>query len=413
MSSCSSYSDITNIISDGYDPMLSEGSLTTPIFRTSTFCFKDCKSGKRAFELAYGLDKPTINESSQLIYTRVNNPNMEILEDKMRYLDDTEACLIFSSGMAAITNSLLAVLDIGDTLVYSSPVYGGTHYLLNHILPKYGIHVHSFPAGCDENTFSNFVKERQQNKENIKVVYIETPCNPLLTITSLKMIDHVRNNECSNALIFVDNTMTGPEFLKPNQFGADLILYSVTKFIGGHSDLIAGLASGKKKVIDKIKVYRTVFGSTPDPNTCWLIQRSLPTISLRMQTQQTNCKMVYDFLKNHPKIKKIYYPGVNNDSQRRILEEEYKGQGSIISFDIDGGEKESFQFLDNLKVLKLAVSLGSVESLAQHPSSMTHSDLSVKDKEECGIHDSLIRMSIGLENIDDILNDLKCALDKI
>jgi methionine-gamma-lyase len=402
-------SNITNILSKGYDPVLSEGSLITPIFRTSTFCFKDSKSGKRAFEIAYGLDKLKEKESPSLIYTRVNNPNMEILEDKLRCLDYTESCLVFSSGMAAITNSLLSILDIGDTLIYSYPVYGGTHYLLTHILPKYGINIYGFPAGCNEEYFKNFIKD----KENIKIIYIETPCNPLLTVTSLKMINDVRNVDCSDALIFVDNTMTGPEFLKPNEYGVDLILYSLTKFIGGHSDLIAGLASGKKKVIDKIKVYRTIFGSIPDPDTCWLIQRSLPTISLRMQNQQQNCKIVYDFLQKHPKVKKIYYPGTNNDYEKNIVDEEYNGQGSIISFDIDGKEKECFIFLDNLLVFKLAVSLGSVESLAQHPYSMTHSDLSEKDKEEGGISDSLIRLSIGLENIDDIINDLKNALEKI
>lgn len=402
-------SNITNLLSHGYDPTLSEGSLVTPIFRTSTFSFNNSKSGKRAFEIAYGLDKLKENESPSLIYTRVNNPNMEIIEDKLRYLDDTESCLVFSSGMAAITNSLLAVLDRGDTLIYSYPVYGGTHYLLTHILPKYGIHVYGFPAGCDETYLMNFVKD----KVNIKVIYIETPCNPLLTVTSLKMIHNVRKFACNNAFILVDSTMAGPEFLKPNKFDVDLILYSVTKFIGGHSDLIAGLASGKKKVIDKIKVYRTIFGSIPDPDTCWLIQRSLPTISLRMKQQQDNCQKVCEFLKTHPKIKKIYYPGMNNDYQKLIVEEEYLGQGSIISFELDGGEKESFLFLDNLRVFKLAVSLGSVESLAQHPYSMTHSDLSSKDKEEGGIHDNLIRLSIGLENVEDIINDLLNALEQI
>lgn len=165
--------------------------------------------------------------------------------------------------------------------------------------------------------------------------------------------------------------------------------------------------------MDKIKVYRTIFGSIPDPDTCWLIQRSLPTISLRMQQQQKNCEIVFDFLEKHPKVKKIYYPGINSDSQKRIVEDEYSGQGSIISFEIEGGVKESFVFLDNLSVFKLAVSLGSVESLAQHPFSMTHSDLSSEDKKEGGIHDNLIRLSIGLENIDDIINDLIHALDQI
>jgi methionine-gamma-lyase len=404
-------SNITKIIHNDYDNLLSEGSLVTPIFKTSTFCFDKAENGKRAFELAYHLDDAKENEVPSLIYTRVNNPNMEILENKLKYFDNTEASLIFSSGMAAISNTLLSLLEKGDSIIYSNPVYGGTHSFLNNILPKYDINVHEFPAGSDETYLEEYIK----NIKNIKIFFIETPCNPLLKLTSLKTIKNIINKYCKDCLLVVDNTMNGPEFFKPSNFGADLIIYSITKFIGGHSDIIAGSVSGPKNLIDKIKVTRTIFGSVPGPDTCWLIQRSLPTVHLRMREQQKNCIEIYKFLKDHVKIKKIYYPGhCNNDVddyQQQIFKEEYTGNGSIISFDLENGEEECFMFLNKLKIIKLAVSLGSVESLAQHPSTMTHSNLTKDDKSKVGITDNLIRLSIGIEDIYDLINDLKNALE--
>jgi methionine-gamma-lyase len=205
-------SNITKIIHNDYDNLLSEGSLVTPIFKTSTFCFDKAENGKRAFELAYHLDDAKENEVPSLIYTRVNNPNMEILENKLKYFDNTEASLIFSSGMAAISNTLLSLLEKGDSIIYSNPVYGGTHSFLNNILPKYDINVHEFPAGSDETYLEEYIK----NIKNIKIFFIETPCNPLLKLTSLKTIKNIINKYCKDCLLVVDNTMNGPEFFKPS-----------------------------------------------------------------------------------------------------------------------------------------------------------------------------------------------------
>ena len=207
----------------------------------------------------------------------------------------------------------------------------------------------------------------------------------------------------------MDNTFCGPIFLKPLELGADLVIYSITKFIGGHSDLIAGSVSGNRKLIDSIRVTRTIFGTIPDPDTCWLIQRSLSTLKLRMEKQCSNAKVLVNYLKKNPRVKKIYYPGMGSDLENKIFEDEYKDSGSIVSFEIDGTKEDTFKILNKMKVFKLAVSLGSVESLIQHPSSMTHSDIPKEDQIKMGINQNLLRCSVGLEDCKDLIDDLENA----
>lgn len=406
-------SDLTKIIHDGYDSKLSEGSLVTPIFRTSTFCFKNSEDGERAFEIAYGLDKKKEDENVALIYSRVNNPNMEIVENKLKTLDNSEDCVICSSGMSAISNTMLSLLNNGDIIIFSAPVYGGTHYLFNGILPKFNIKCLDFEAGLSADEIFDIYGDN----DKIKMIFIESPNNPLLKSTSLVQVNlfaekyYKKYNK--NIIKVVDNTICGPEFFKPNEFNVDLVIYSITKFISGHSDLVSGCVNGKKEYIDKIRVLRTIFGSIPDSDTCWLIQRSLSTLKIRMTEQCKNCKFIYDYLSTHPKILKIYYPGYNSDNQNLIFKNEMKGSGSILSFEINDNKKNVFKFLNNLKVFKLAVSLGSVESLIQHPSSMTHSDLTHDEKAKYGIKDNLVRISVGLENYKDLIRDLEDAFNKI
>lgn len=396
----------TLILNKGYNHKLSEGSIVTPIFRSSTFCFDTAEEGERSFQIAYKLDKPKENEVPVLIYSRVNNPNMEIVEDRLSVLDNSKKSLLFSSGMGAISNTCLSFLKPNDTILYSNPVYGGSDFLFHVLLPQYNINCIPFNSGesCGE------VLEKCQDLKNIKMIFVETPCNPLIKLTSIKEMTKLKlelsKNEKNNVILAVDNTFCGPIYLKPLDLGADLVLYSITKFIGGHSDLIAGSVSGSEELIDNIRVYRTIFGTIPDPDTCWLIQRSLSTLKLRMEKQCINAKKIVEFLSNSDKINEIYYPGLGDENQIKIFNDEYLNSGSIISFTIKGNKQDAFKVLNNFKVFKLAVSLGSIESLIQHPSSMTHSDISKDDQLKMGITDNLLRCSIGLEDVEDLIEDL-------
>lgn len=396
----------TLIFKKGYKPKLSEGSIVTPIFKSSTFCFDKSIEGARSFEIAYGLDQRKEGEDPCLIYSRVNNPNMEIVEEKLAVLDNAETSLIFSSGMAAISTTCLTFLNPGDTLLYSNPVYGGTDYFFTKYLPSKGIKCKSFSCGSSYEE----MLEIASSCENLKIIFVETPCNPLIKLTSLKDVEKLKSN-FSDVITIIDNTFNGPYFLKPIKFGCDIVLYSVSKFIGGHSDIIAGSISGSYNLLSKVKGTRTILGSISDPDTCWLVQRSLATLKMRIEKQCMSAKKIIKSLILHPKIKKIYYPGMGEKSQINIFESEYNDSGSIISFEIDGTKEDCYKFLDNCKVFTLAVSLGSVESLIQHPSSMTHSDLSEEQKLKSGITDNLIRCSVGVESSKDLINDLNNALN--
>jgi methionine-gamma-lyase len=393
----------TKLIKHGYDCKLSMGSLSTPIFKSSTFCFNSAEEGEKSFKIAYGLEKKNDNEDNCLIYSRLNNPNMEILEDKISILDNSEKSLVFSSGMSAISNTIMSFLDTNDTIFYNEPIYGGTEYLFKTYLKKFKINCIPFESGIDSKKLNGQIKKYN----NVKAIFIETPCNPTTILTS---INDVKNIISDDILLIVDNTFNGPIFLKPIDLGADLVLYSMTKFIGGHSDLIAGCVSGKRNLIDKIKVTRTILGTTLDPETCWLVQRSLYTLKLRMSKQCENAKKLVNYLKNSEYVKKVYFPSLHeNEYQYEIFKREYTDSGSLISFEINGDKKKTFKILNQFKVIKLAVSLGSIDTLIQHPSSMTHSNLSLQDKEKLGINDSLLRCSVGIEDIKDIIDDFNYA----
>lgn len=397
----------TLILKKGYNTSLSMGSLSTPIFKSSTFCFNTAEEGARSFEIAYGLDKKKDNEDPCLIYSRVNNPNMQILEEKMSVLDNSECSLVFSSGMGAISNTCMTFLKPGDTILFNEPVYGGTEFLFNNLLPNYDINCKSFSSGIEEWELKKIIKDT----ENLKMVYVETPCNPLNKLTSIK---EIKKNINSDVILIVDNTFSGPFFLKPLLLGADLVIHSITKFIGGHNDLIAGSVSGRNDLIGKIKITRTIMGTILDSETCWLIQRSLSTLKLRMKKQCENAKILVNYLKNSKFIKNVYYPGISEDKhQLEIYRSEYIDSGSLISFEINGGKEEAFKILNEFKIIRLAVSLGSVDTLIQHPSSMTHSDMTIEHQKSVGINESLLRCSIGIEDIRDIINDFEQSFEKL
>ena len=395
---------VCDLLNTTYNSKDSKGSIVSPIYKSSTFQFSSAKEGEKAFELAYHLREKEENENIQFIYSRVNNPNMEMIEKKLSILNHSEESCIFSSGMSAISNSCLAFLKAGDTLLYSTSLYGGTPYLFEYIFPRYNINCIPFTNDITEEKLSYIIKENK----NIKILFIETPSNPLLQLISIKKIKKLIP-ENKDIITIIDNTMISPIYFSPIDLGADLVVYSITKFIGGHSDLVAGGVSGNYKLINNVKVYRTIMGGVLDSETCWLIERSLATLKIRTEKQTQNAKELIEFLKTNDKILNIYYPGFNNKEQKEILENEYSNSGSIISFEIDYTKEEIFRFLDKLNIIKLAVSLGSVDTLIQHPYSMTHRELSDNKKKKLNITEKLIRISVGLEEIECIINDIKQA----
>jgi len=399
------------MMSYGYKPELSEGSIKCPIFQTSTFVFKSAEEGKAFFEVAYGLRDKDPNEEMGLIYSRINNPDLEILENRLSLWDGADDCAVFESGMAAISTVLMEFLSPGDLLLYSNPVYGGTDHFIKHVLTKYGIHVLPFDAK-DNQTDIEHKLNASEHGDKLAMIYIETPANPtnaLIDIAMCKSIAQSYSTTNNEVLLAVDNTYMGPIWQHPLKHGADLVVYSATKYIGGHSDVIAGAVLGNAELMGRIKVMRTFLGNQTSPNTGWLLMRSLETLKIRMDKQAENAKHVADFLQHHPKVEKVYYLGMLDGEQKVIFDKQCLAAGAMVSFDINGGEAEAFQFLNNLKLIKLAVSLGGTESLAEHPASMTHAGVDKIERESHDITDKLVRISIGVEHYSDIISDLKQA----
>lgn len=397
----------------GYDPVLSEGALKCPIFHTSTFVFESAEAGKAYFELAYGLREPRPSEESGLIYSRINNPDLQVLEERLCIWDRAESCLAFSSGMSAITTTLLTWLRPGDWIVHSEPVYGGTEYLLHKVLPQFGIRRIGFQAGSSEALRQAVATARSQGR--LRMIYTETPANPtnaLVDIEECAALAAEAGPASERPLVAVDNTFLGPLWQHPLEQGADLVLYSLTKYVGGHSDLIAGACLGAEHLIAPIRAMRTICGTMADPMTGWLVMRSLETLKLRMTCAMKNARYVAEFLNDHPKVRRVHYLGFleENEPQYDVYRRHCKAPGSTFSFEINGGEAEAFRVLNALEVAKLAVSLGGTETLASHPASMTHADVPKEDQERLGITPGMIRLSVGVEHPEDIIADLKQAL---
>jgi len=402
------------MMSHGYDPHLSEGALKSPIFQTSTFVFKTAEEGKGFFEIAYGLREKGPREGLGLIYSRLNNPDLEILEDRLTLWDEADACAVFESGMAAIATCLLEFARPGDVVLTSEPLYGGTDYLLSHILPRFGINHVGFRAAGGTAALEQ-AASRLEAKGRLAAILIETPANPtnaLVDIAACATIAERYRDEDNPVPVMVDNTFLGPLWQHPLHLGADLVLYSATKFIGGHSDLIAGACLGSQHLVDRVRTLRTFLGCMCGPWTGWLLMRSLETLRLRMTRQMKNARQVADFLVDHPKVERVHYLGLlgENDPEWDLYRRQCSGPGSVISFAVVGGEAEAFRLLDALELIKLAVSLGGTESLAEHPATMTHADVAPDKQRSVGIAPSLVRISIGVEHPDDLIADLDLAL---
>jgi methionine-gamma-lyase len=402
------------MMSYGYEPSWSEGAVKPPIFQTSTFVFKSAEEGKEFFEVAYGLREKEPGEELGLIYSRLNNPTLEILEDRLTLWDRADAAAVFESGMAAITTTALTFLRPGDTLVFSEPVYGGSEYLFHKILPEFGIKAECWPAASGQAGLEA-VLAKPDVADTVRMIFTETPANPTLDLVDIAACARAAarcSTEDRRVLVAVDNTFLGPIFQHPLRHGADLVLYSLTKYVGGHSDLIAGACLGSGELIGQIKGIRTITGAMTDPWTSSLLLRSLETVKLRMTSQMKNARHIAGYLADHPKVDRVHYLGLltEDDAGFELYQRQCLAPGAMIGFEVQGGEAEAFRVLNALQLVKLAVSLGGTESLAEHPGSMTHSDVPPEDQMAMGIKPSLIRLSVGIEHPEDLIADLEQAL---
>jgi len=400
----------TLMMGHGYDPMLSEGALKPPIFLTSTFVFPNAAAGKRHFE---GVTGKRPGGSEGLVYSRFNGPNQEILEDRLSIWEDAEDALAFSSGMSAIATLFLAMVRPGDTIVHSGPLYAATETLIARILGRFGVHWLDFPAGATREEIDAVLLKAAAGR--VALIYLESPANPTNALVDIEAVAASRDAIFTGAdkpPIAIDNTFLGPLWLQPLEHGADIVVYSLTKYAGGHSDLVAGGVLGSRAHIDTIRLMRNTIGTICDPNTAWMLLRSLETLELRMTRAGENAVKVCEFLRHHPKVEHVGYLGFLEDGSRQadIYRRHCTGAGSTFSLYLKGGEKQAFAFLDALRIAKLAVSLGGTETLASHPAAMTH--LSVPDarKAALGITDNLVRISIGVEDADDLIADFESAL---
>ena len=373
------------------------GTLAMPIYQTSTFIFDSAEQGGRRFAL----------EEAGYIYTRLGNPTTTTLENKIAALEEGEAGIATSSGMGAISSTLWTVLKTGDHVVTDKTLYGCTFALMNHGLTRFGVEVTFVDT-------SNLEEVKNAMKENTRVVYLETPANPNLKIVDLEGVCKVAHTN-PNTLVIVDNTFATPYMQKPLKLGVDIVVHSATKYLNGHGDVIAGLVVTKQELADQIRFVglKDMTGAVLGPQEAYYIIRGLKTFEIRMERHCKNARTIVDFLNKHPKVEKVYYPGLETHPGYEIAKKQMKDFGAMISFELKGGFEAGKTLLNNLKLCSLAVSLGDTETLIQHPASMTHSPYTKEEREVAGITDGLVRLSVGLENVEDIIADLEYGLEKI
>lgn len=403
------------MLSYGFDPLLSEGAVKPPVFLTSTFVFRSAEEGRDFFDYTSGRKEPPQGTAAGLVYSRFNHPNSEIVEDRLAVYENTESCVLFSSGMSAITTAILAYARPGDVVLHSQPLYGGTEVLLARTLAGLDIGAEGFSDGVNGDAVRKAARAAAA-RGRVSVILVETPSNPINSVIDLALMkavaDELEQSQGHRPVVMCDNTLLGPVFQRPVELGADVSLYSLTKYVGGHSDLIAGAAMGRKEVIRPIKALRGAIGTQLDAHSCWMLGRSLETLALRMEKADANARIVARFLRDHAKVERVHYlPFLEAESpSAKVFRAQCTGAGSTFSFDIRGGEKAAFAFLNALQLFKLAVSLGGTESLASHPAAMTHSGVPLEVRQRIGVLDTTIRLSIGVEHPDDLVADVAQAL---
>ena len=373
------------------------GTLAVPIFQTSTFVFDSAEQGGKRFAL----------EEPGYIYSRLGNPTTTVLEDKIAQLEHGEAAVATSSGMGAISSVMWTILKAGDHIISDKTLYGCTFAFFNHGLSRFGIEV-SFVDTAD----AEAVKKAM--KPNTRAVYLETPANPNLKIVDIKAIAEVAHTN-PNTLVIVDNTFSTPYCQRPIELGADIVVHSATKYLNGHGDVIAGIVISRKDLIDQIRLVgiKDMTGSVLGPMEAYLIIRGMKTLEVRMKKHCENAMKVAEFLAAHDKVAEVYFPGLKSHPGHETAAKQMDAFGGIMSFELKGGFEAGKILLNNLKLCSLAVSLGDTETLIQHPASMTHSPYTKEERMEAGITDGLVRLSVGLENIEDIIADLEYGLSKI
>jgi len=405
----------TQMMSYGYDPFLSEGAVKPPVFLTSTFAFRTAEEGADFFDVAAGRKAPPQGAAAGLVYSRFNHPNLEIVEDRLALLDGAETAAVTSSGMSAIAMVFLTLLRPGDQIVYSTPLYGGTDTLIRKILPEWGIGGEAFADGLSRPQLDAAL-EAAAARGKVTLLYCETPANPTNALVDLQLVAQAlaafERRHGYRPVSACDNTMLGPIFQHPIRDGIDLAIYSLTKYVGGHSDLVAGGVSGSAELVRRLKATRAVFGSQLDPHSSWMIARSMETLVLRMRRAAATASRVAHWLAEN-KIRKlqVLHPQLNADAAYQDLyRRQCSGAGSTFSIVLEGGRDSAFRFINALTLFKSAVSLGGTESLVCHPASTTHSGVAAELRAQAGVSEGLIRMSIGLEHEDDLIADLEHAL---
>ena len=398
----------TEILTRGFDPRLSVGSARPAVFRSSTYVFSSPEAAERAFDLMAGRAKREPDEQVDLVYSRFNHPNAEILEDQMVPLENgAHAALVFNSGMAAIMTSLLTFARPGDSIVYTVPIYGGTQHLIQDFLEPLGIHGIAVPAG-EGGELDRLI----QSTPNLRIVLIETPANPNLKMTDIRRAVESSAVREVRPIVMVDNTLMGPTFQHPLELGADMCLYSATKYLSGFSDMIGGAVIARDaELVRQIRGRRSMFGNILQPDECWMLDGRLPIVALRMNRSSKNAERIAKHLAQHPKIERVLYPTLFDDAeQRRIYHDQCDFPGGMLSLVLRGGKAAAFEFLRKLRIARNAVSLGSVETLVCHPKSTTHSGFSEEEFRVAGVTDGMVRVSVGIEDWRDLLADFERAL---
>lgn len=398
----------TQVLSRGFDPRLSVGSARPAVFRSSTYVFSSPEAAERAFALSSGRVQPEEGEQAELIYARMNHPNAEILEDQVVPLEaGATKALVFNSGMAAISTALLAYAKPGQAIVYTVPIYGGTQHFIQDFLRPLGVRGVPVLAGDTAALSRAIVTER-----DVAVVLVESPANPTLVMTDIHAAAEACGQRTPKPVLMVDNTLLGPTFQHPLPCGADLCLYSATKYLSGFSDLIGGMAiAADGTLIAKMKGLRSLLGNILQPDECWILDGHLPTVHLRMTRACENAQKIALALARHPAVARVYYPTLCTDPQQvKIYRAQCDAPGAMISFEAKGGKAAAFDFLRSLRVTRDAVSLGGVESLACHPMTTTHSGFTAEEFAQAGVTAGLVRLSIGIEDAGDLQADFERAL---
>ncbi|WP_096186100.1 methionine gamma-lyase [Evansella halocellulosilytica] len=385
----------TRMIHGTFDRQKHYGSLTPPIYQTSTFSFETAEQGEARF---------AGNESGYM-YSRLGNPTVDALEKKIADLEGGEEGIAFSSGMAAVSAVLYALVKSGDHILVSEGVYGCTFGLLKMMKEKFNVDYDLINMDSEE-TIESMIKD------NTKALYIETPINPTMKLVDIDMVVNVAKKR--NLPVVVDNTFCSPYLQQPLALGADIVLHSATKYIGGHGDVVAGLVVGKSEFIQEVRMTtQKDIGGILSPFDAWLLIRGLKTLAVRMDRHCENANKLFDQLKRHPKIKSIVYPGDPEFVQHELAKKQMKHYGGLISFEIDGSKETAQKVMNELSMIQVAVSLGDAETLIQHPATMTHAVVPDEERERMGVTDQLLRLSVGLESVDDIWDDLANGLNKI